>query len=88
MLRLKIGNFYNNLSFGYGGYCLPKDTKQLLVDYENILENLLEAVVNSNITRKKHIAKMILKKNVQMVGIYKLSMKSNSNNYRASAVKY
>ncbi len=85
-LDSRIGNYYNNPSFGYGGYCLPKDTKQLLANYENIPENIVEAVVRSNVIRKKHIAKMILKKNVQTVGIYKLSMKSNSDNYRASAV--
>ena len=83
----RIGNYYNNPSFGYGGYCLPKDTKQLLFDYEDVPQNMVGAIVKAHDTRKKHIAAMILKKKPQVVGIYRLTMKANSDNFRFSAVK-
>ena len=82
----RIGDFYNNPSFGYGGYCLPKDTKQLLANYNDVPQNLISAIVQSNMTRKKHIAQMIIDKNPKKVGIYRLTMKSNSDNFRDSAV--
>ena len=82
----RIGDHYNNPSFGYGGYCLPKDTKQLLANYEDIPENLIEATVKSNDTRKRHIANMILNHNPKTVGIYRLTMKSSSDNFRSSAI--
>lgn len=85
-LDSRIGNYYNNPSFGYGGYCLPKDTKQLQNNFKGIPENLISAVVASNITRKKHIAQMIVYKHPKVVGIYKLDMKYGSDNYRSSAV--
>ena len=83
----RIGDYYNNPSFGYGGYCLPKDTKQLLANYDKVPQNLIEAIVKSNDTRKDHITKMILKKNPKTVGIYRLTMKTNSDNFRASAIQ-
>ncbi len=83
----RIGNYYNNPSFGYGGYCLPKDTKQLLANYNDIPQNMIEAIVKTNDTRKKHIASMIIKKNPKIVGIYRLTMKTNSDNFRASAIQ-
>jgi len=83
----RIGKFYNNPSFGYGGYCLPKDTKQLLTNYETVPQNLIEAIVRSNTTRKDFIAEEILKKSPKVVGIYLLSMKSGSDNYRNSSVQ-
>lgn len=83
----RIGMHYNNPSFGYGGYCLPKDTKQLLANYDNVPQNMIEAIVKSNETRKDHIAKMIMKKNPEIVGIYRLTMKTNSDNFRASAIQ-
>ena len=82
----RIGSHYNNPSFGYGGYCLPKDTKQLKANYKDVPENLITAIVNSNTTRKKHIVEEILSKKPNTIGIYKLSMKKNSDNFRASAI--
>ncbi len=82
----RIGNFYNNPSFGYGGYCLPKDTKQLLANYEDIPQNLIQAVVEANNTRKAFIAEEILNKNPKCVGIFRLTMKKNSDNFRFSAI--
>lgn len=83
----RIGNFYNNPSFGYGGYCFPKDTKQLLANYKNIPQNLIWAIVESNKTRKNFIADQIIKKHPKTVGIYRLIMKTGSDNFRSSAIQ-
>ncbi len=86
-LDARIGEGYNNPSFGYGGYCLPKDTKQLLVNYERIPQTLIQAIVSSNITRKDFIAEEILKLEPKIVGVYRLIMKEGSDNFRASAIQ-
>lgn len=83
----RVGDFYNNPSFGYGGYCLPKDTQQLLANYENVPQNLIQAVVSSNNTRKEFIANDIVSSNPKVVGIYRLIMKAGSDNFRASAIQ-
>ncbi|MFJ8512854.1 nucleotide sugar dehydrogenase [Lysinibacillus xylanilyticus] len=83
----RIGNHYNNPSFGYGGYCLPKDTKQLLANYSDVQNNIMTAIVDANRTRKDHIAEMIINKNPKVIGIYRLTMKMDSDNFRQSAIQ-
>jgi UDPglucose 6-dehydrogenase len=83
----RIGNHYNNPSFGFGGYCLPKDSRQLKANYKDVPENIISAIVESNKTRKDHIAQMIIDKKPKVVGIYRLTMKSGSDNFRASAIQ-
>ncbi|MCG5102592.1 nucleotide sugar dehydrogenase [Oceanobacillus alkalisoli] len=83
----RIGGHYNNPSFGYGGYCLPKDTKQLLANFEDVPNEIIRAIVESNNTRKNHIADMITKRNPKVVGVYRLTMKTGSDNFRQSAIQ-
>lgn len=83
----RIGSHYNNPSFGYGGYCLPKDTKQLLANFENVPQNLIRAIVRANRTRKRHITEMVMRRDPEIVGIYRLTMKKDSDNFRASAIQ-
>lgn len=83
----RIGDHYNNPSFGYGGYCLPKDTKQLLANFDGVPNNIIQAIVDANSTRKDHVAEQIMKQNPKTVGIYRLTMKTDSDNFRQSAIQ-
>ena len=83
----RIGSHYNNPSFGYGGYCLPKDTKQLLANFKNVPQNIVRAIVRANRTRKRHITEMVMQRDPDVVGIYRLTMKKDSDNFRASAIQ-
>jgi len=86
-LDQRIGTHYNNPSFGYGGYCLPKDTKQLLANYEDVPNSIMTAIVEANRTRKDHIANMIMVKKPKIVGIHRLTMKTDSDNFRESSIQ-